>query len=197
MIRGKSPNTTKEIWLKDNLVHRKKGIAVHYKNGKKEWKLNGKRHRDNGLPASVDGEKLEWWVKGRRHRDNGLPAVEDIVKKEWWEFGKRNRKGDLPAIEYFNGDKEWYKKDKRHRDNRLPAVKYSTGIKEYWFDGRHLFYNQEEDAFYLDFKKEILHSYGDYATKIQKNGTKEYYCDNFLHRENFPAVIYPNGDFEY
>ena len=42
-----------------------------------------------------------------------------------------------------------------------------------------------------------MHSYGDYATKIQKNGTKEYYYDNFLHRENFPAVIYPNGDFEY
>ena len=33
-----------------------------------------------------------------------------------------------------------------------------------------------------------------YDIKIDKFGTKRYYVNNILHRENGPAVVYVNGD---
>jgi len=55
-----------------------------FKNGYKEWYLNGKLHREDG-PAFeyADGSKF-WYINGKLHREDG------------------------PACEYANGDKEWW-----------------------------------------------------------------------------------------
>lgn len=60
--------------------------SVIYKNGTKEWRLNGCLHRIK-LPAVeyANGDK-EWWVCGKRHRSDG-PAVVIGNKQFWFEHG--------------------------------------------------------------------------------------------------------------
>jgi len=109
---------------------------------------------------------------------NLFASVPDLGScRHWIKNGIIHRRDDFPAVEYKNGCKKWYKLGKMHRDNDLPA----------WIDpdGRGYFY--EFGARYYIEKHE--------------NGTKEYY-DYYsgyyrLHKDNCPAVVYANGDFEY
>jgi len=52
---------------------------------------------------------------------------------------------------------------------------------------------------YLDeYGKFIYHSFDDEPAIIWKNGTKYWYKDNKIHRDNnLPAVIWSNGNYEY
>jgi len=62
------------------------GLLV-FKDGTREWYLNGLRHREDG-PAieGVDGRK-EWFLYGKRHREDG-PAFEGSDgTREWWIHG--------------------------------------------------------------------------------------------------------------
>lgn len=57
------------------ILHREDGPAKIYKNGDKEWFINGVNHRDDGPAAEyVCGEKV-WYKNGQRHREDG-PAIE-------------------------------------------------------------------------------------------------------------------------
>ena len=42
-----------------------------YKNGSKEWYLNGKRHREDGPALELADGRKEWWLNGMCHRENG------------------------------------------------------------------------------------------------------------------------------
>jgi hypothetical protein len=85
-----------------------------FKNGGKEWFLNGKRHREDGPAVEyADGYNKEWWINGKRHREDG------------------------PAIDYANGHKEWYIEGVPHREDG-PAVEYANGYKEWYLNGKKL-----------------------------------------------------------
>lgn len=65
----------------------KKVPKIIYKNGTKEWWVEGKLHRiDDPAIEYANGDK-EWWLYGFRHRANG-PAVIIRNKHYWFERGE-------------------------------------------------------------------------------------------------------------
>lgn len=88
-----------------------------YKNGSKEWYLNGKRHREDGPALELADGRKEWWLNGMCHRENG------------------------PAIEWANGRKSWWVNDKLHRLDG-PAIENPSGRKEWWLND--IQYSEEE-----------------------------------------------------
>ena len=116
-----------------------------------------------------------WKKDGRFHRIKG-PALECPSGSETFWYAsrmKKNGKRNIP-IYYDRVVEAWFKNGEFHRESCLPAVKFSNNYEHFWENG-------------------IQYKFLEY-----ENGTKEY-CDwqNRLHRENEPAVIYPNGDCEY
>ncbi|MEI8270100.1 MAG: hypothetical protein WCG45_01910 [bacterium] len=82
-----------------------------------------------------------------------------------------------------------------------PAIKWRDG-GESWYDNG-FNYEKIEDEFYCatfvrisPFKIE-LNSFSDRPAICYKNGTKEWYRYNKLHRIDGPAVVYLNGDEEW
>ena len=73
-------------------LHCSDNPACKYKNGRKEWWINGKPHREDG-PAieNVNGSK-GWWVDGKLHRLDGPAMIFKDGYEEWWIDGER-----LPA----------------------------------------------------------------------------------------------------
>jgi hypothetical protein len=69
-------------------LHRTDGPAIEYRNGNKEWYINGKRHRLDG-PAVEQPDYKAWWINGKRHRTDG------------------------PAREWTNGPKVWFLNNKQ------------------------------------------------------------------------------------
>jgi hypothetical protein len=73
-----------------NAKHRVDGPAVEWRDGNKEWWVDGKRHRVDGSAVETASSK-HWYVDGKRHRMDG-PAVEWYDGgKEWWVFGVRQK----------------------------------------------------------------------------------------------------------
>ena len=67
---------------------------------------NNNEYTEYQVRVYKDGSK-EWWLNGNRHREDG-PAIERADgTKSWWLNGNRHRE-DGPAIEWADGDKEWY-----------------------------------------------------------------------------------------
>jgi len=59
-----------------------------YKNGTKEWWLNGKRHREDGPAIEYPSGNRYWCLNGELHREDG-PAIErPDGYNEWWLNGK-------------------------------------------------------------------------------------------------------------
>ncbi len=111
-----------------------------YKNGRKDWWVNGKRHRDNELPAIEHKDKKnEWYQDGKRHRDYLLPAVENSMnRREWWSNGELHRDEGLHAVEFkydYDDDfgKLWYVDGMKHRCHDLPGTVMENGYNLEWF----------------------------------------------------------------
>jgi len=94
-----------------NILHKLNGPAIEYKDGRKEWRVNGKKHRLDGPAVTTNFGTKQWWVNGKLHRLNGPAIVWHNGDKEWWANGKRYRL-DGPAIEFNDGCKYWYINDK-------------------------------------------------------------------------------------
>ncbi|RTK95480.1 MAG: hypothetical protein EKK64_06565 [Neisseriaceae bacterium] len=125
-----------EIWINsNNRNHRKKGPAVVYSNGDKEYWIQGRRHRDSDLPAVNSHRGFEYWNNGVKYKIIEQPNG----TKEYWSYlistnsspnSLKLHMENKPAIIYPNGDVEYWQWGKRHRNNG-PAVIY--GNKQYWF----------------------------------------------------------------
>jgi hypothetical protein len=162
----------------DVLPNKFTGI-VEYSNGDKEWFKEGKCHRLDG-PAieQSDGTKY-WYLEGKRHREDG------------------------PAVEFSNGTKAWYKNGDRHREDG-PACEYADGGVWWYLEGQE--YSEEEfnekitKAAVKKIEPIILKL--DWDTPVPflhtgiaefPNGTKFWYKDGNLHREDGPAKEYSSG----
>ena len=96
---------TKEWWV-NGVRHRKDGAAIIWSNGDQEWWVNGNRHRTDGPAVIFVNSKKEWWVEGKLHREDGPAVVYDRDSQEWWLNGLLHRV-DGPAIIWSNGDQDW------------------------------------------------------------------------------------------
>jgi len=108
---------------------------------------------------------------------------------------------DLPAIVYTKLNmKCWYKEGILHRDNELPAVEWGIN-KLYYINGKLLIPNTQPNYIvnkwgnkctYND--KGQLHSYNDQPALVRPNGTKEWWLNGKLIRNNgLPAIVSSAG----
>lgn len=130
---------------------------IEYKNGKKEYYLNGKLHRGNDLPAITHKGTKEWYENGQLHRVNG-PAIEtNKGRKKYYLHGvfqyEEDEKGntvtrnsrdqlhslnDQPSLIGKDGTKRWHHNGLLHRKNG-PAIESHDGkLKTYYKHGKEI-----------------------------------------------------------
>ena len=157
---------------------------------------NGKFHREDGPAVEYANGKKYWYKEGIRHREDG-PAIEYASGyKEWHKEGKIHRE-DGPAIEFANGTKNWFKEGKYHREDG-PACEYHNGGKSWYLEGKK--YTEEEYIVKMTENKIYTKEEFD-ELPVEKRtgcvkspcGTKEWFKEDKLHREDGPAVELPNG----
>ena len=54
-----------------------------FRDGDKEWFLNGERHREDGPAVERENGDKEWYLNGKRHREDG-PAIEWASGQKMW-----------------------------------------------------------------------------------------------------------------
>ena len=141
-----------------------------------------------------------WYKEGNLHREDGSAVEMSNGMKCWFKEGKVHRV-DGPAVEYPCGEKLWYKDDKRHRIDG-PAIEKPDGYKEWWLDGKE--YSEKDwKAKVQELKEpkvktikinnwsEIPESFTGVAE--WPDGTKYWYKEGMLHREDGPAAEYSDG----
>ena len=148
--------------------HRLDGPAVEYRDGLKEWWVNGKRHRDDGPAIEFHSGDKEWWTNGveiKKCYRSGNAII--------WEDANNNRhRDDGPAVEYDDGHYEWHQHGVLHRDDG-PAVEYPNGQEEWYRNGK---LHREDGPAY-----------------VCPNGYEAWYNNDQCHRIGGPAITYPNG----
>ena len=202
-----------KIWCKNGKYHRKDGPAFVYNNGEKKWYLNNVEYTEKVFKEKVNNKSqmisknkviktvksngtVTYYLNNKRHREDG-PAVEWANgDKEWYKNNKRHREGG-PALEFSNGDKYWYKNDKLHREDG-PAIEYNSGEKRWYLNDLEYIegdfnkkMNNNKESASNDKIIETVDSNG--TITYEFNGTKQWYRDGKLHREDGPAIEYADG----
>jgi hypothetical protein len=143
-------------------------------------------------------------------------AVYPLGSKEWWLNGQLHRDGG-PAFERYDGYSSWFKNGKVHREDG-PARQWEDGSGQWWLDGKEytkpdweLLVNKlkaklTEEAKVVEKKTEekILslsntNTIPLYYTGIvqRSNGTKSWFLNGRIHREDGPAIEYANGSKQW
>lgn len=131
------------------------------------------------VPVTFSGSQNVIWVMSR---------LSPFYMKEVWykavysTYLKRNIKSKHrlkgPALKFFNNEEEWYIESERY-------FKITTD------------FSQETRTNSIK-NLQIFHSFQGEPAIEYKNGTKEWYYNGFLHREDdLPAIEYANGDKEW
>lgn len=96
--------------------------------------------------------------------------------------------------------KKW-KENLIHRSKiHEPAIEYINGNKTYAHYAEQYLVNKTDDYIetaYLSPYEDERTSIRKHPAVVYKNGTKEWYKSNRLHKSIGPAVVYGNGDCEY
>lgn len=89
-IHDEGTKNERTLWFnEDKHLHREDGPAVIYKNGYKEWRINGLYHREDGPAVTrYDGAKY-WYKNGKCHREDGPAIIFKDGNKEWWLNNER------------------------------------------------------------------------------------------------------------
>ena len=87
---------------KMGVIHRENGPAIIYKNGHKEWVINGKSHRLDGPAIEFANGEKHWIVNGERHRTDG-PAIININNECIWYI-----KGKILSVDKQKKLTNWY-----------------------------------------------------------------------------------------
>ncbi len=207
-----------KAWYKNGFIHREtldeNGVlnpAIINSNDEKFYYLNDEE---------ID---IEQWKKENTELAKIVTDDECEISsngtKRWYKDGKLHRDNDLPAIVYHTGRNVWYKNGKLHRDNDLPAVNFADGYKEWYKNGfihretldengvlnpaiinindEKFYYLNDEEIDIEQWKKENIKAekiVTDDECEISSNGTKRWYKDGKLHRDNdLPAIVYHTG----
>ena len=70
------------------ILHREDGPAVIYKDGRKEWYMNGQLHRVGGPAIETEYGSKFWIFYNKIHRVDGPAVISSNGKLEWWLNGK-------------------------------------------------------------------------------------------------------------
>jgi hypothetical protein len=89
---------TKRWRNKKGKLHRLDGPAVEWRNGSKEWWVDGFRHRSDGPSIVYTDGHMEWHVIGMRHREDGPAIIYNDGTMEWFIIDVHYRKKE----EYFD-----------------------------------------------------------------------------------------------
>lgn len=145
--------------------------------------LNFGRNEDmskNGWYAESDGTQ-KCYKDGKLHCDNGPAEVRPNGTQLFYKNGKLHRDGNLPAMVGVGGTKKYAVNGKYHRVGGEPAIIWSKSpyAKEWWVNG-------------------------EIQKAVKRDGVIEHYAPGCnerdearFHREDGPAVIFPNGREEF
>lgn len=114
--------------------------------------------------------------------------IKRIRESDCWHYWKKDRRYHrrkvLPAVDVFPND------------NGILSQSFCNKFSEYWFYG----FNYISNGDFVEIDR-VLSIWENPPTLFFLNGTKQWHyghssCD-CLHRVERPAVIYPNGDYEW
>ena len=184
-----------KCWYKEGKLHREDGPAVECANGDKFWYKKDQLHREDGPAIEYANGNKCWYKEGKFHREDG-PAIEFANgNKEWYKENKLHRE-DGPAVEYANGDKYWYKDNDLHREGG-PAIEWSDGRVEYWLED--VRYTKDKYEAKMSEKVWTAEEFNELPTEKQigcfnfVDGSKRWYKEGLLHREDGPALESAHG----
>lgn len=116
----------KEWYNSKNQLHRLDGPAIEYRDGQKEWWVNGKRHREDGPAIEYRNGGKAWYQDGKLHRTDGPAALLGGGHKGWYLNGVELTEQEFLARTSFNTPADWYAialKDKKFQDAHLKYEK--------------------------------------------------------------------------
>jgi len=146
-----------------------KSIKVNY-GGVIAWYYNGVLHREGG-PAYIEGDyHKEWWYKGKLHRENG-PAIEDSGLEEWYLYG--NKFYEKIVCDSGRVIETYYDEQGNLHNDIGPSRISSCGCEE-WY--KHGIPHRDDDK-------------PAYTTCSNHGGSRKWFVDGEVHRENGPAII--------
>ena len=83
-IMSVSNTGTKTCRNAQGQLHRLDGPAVEWRNGSKEWWVDGFRHRSDGPSLVYNDGHMEWHLRGMRHREDGPAIIYNDGAMEWF-----------------------------------------------------------------------------------------------------------------
>lgn len=163
------------------------------------WRLpDGTPHREDGPAMILNDGEIRWMIDGQLHREDG-PAVENKYSKEWWVNGQHHRE-DGPAVEGRDGHQDWWVRGKRHRIDG-PAYINPPYEPLWFFEGKKVT-EEEHRALVAKLREEgppnsepPPHATDMIPIRRIRSGGREVWSlpDGRLHREDGPAVVFPDG----
>ena len=184
-------------WYKNGKLHRENGPAIDYGNGELYYYKNGKYHSYNDQPCIDDDGNHKWYKNGKLHRENGPAIIKKNGTKVWYFYGNKHSYNDQPAVIKKDGTLKWYKNGKLHRENG-PAIIISKENKNELSNC--IFVNKKflYHVYKVWVKNNLIHNDNGHAIEY-KNGDKQWYLNNKLHRIDGPANLkYENKyDFDF
>jgi hypothetical protein len=187
-------------WHYAGLLHRRDGPALVKKNGPYKWYRHGLLHRADG-PAVIDGNMVEYWLHGKLHRLDG-PAVLRKVEESWYLDGRLHR-ADGPAKIARGNLSQWYRRGSLTRsiggDGRsvsLPAHYEMLDLKN---NSRLGLLPRSSLCVEPDMlaKRESLARLPAMTDMARKGAPMMWLAGGQLHREDGPALVWPDGTQEW
>lgn len=145
-------------------------------------------------PAVVSRDCTEWYIDGMLHRLNG-PAVMYLTGFNAWyirglnckPIAKKAMRSDARAADYVALE------NTRMLALMREGLQFSVGVLVYQtriYAPRYIIDGIPRGC-------TMIHSIGDEPASILGDGTRKWYSYGQLHRENGPAIEYPNGDRDW
>jgi len=139
-----------------------------------------------------DGSKC-YFQGDHLHREDG-PAIEYANGDRRWYLNNRLHREDGPAIDVVNGTKSWYKDGILHRKDG-PAIERPNGTKSWYFKGIYVGEGDHPDPDLWERLTSVELNGGPLLNGciVDLEGYTWSYKDDQLHREDGPAVEWPDG----
>ena len=189
-------------WYKHGLLHREDGPAIIDAVGNKAWHRDGELHRDqNDGPAQINlgkfGEVLSvaFYENGKLHRDNDKPALiinSPTRRYEWYQHGSLHRPSGK-AASISGATKvplEEYKTSRARKRSQERQRRAGSSIPQW---KAHADTRPLNHGFILSWYNQGHLHREDGPAIIYPDGRTEWYQDDWLHREDGPAIEWPNG----
>jgi len=178
-------------WYKNGKIHREDGPAIEYGNGEIYYYRYHKLHNYNDEPSIDEDGNQKWYKYGKLHRENGPAIIKKNGSKYWYFYGNRHSYNDQPAVIKKDGTLKWYKYGKLHRDNGPALIIINNDLNNSIWLNNNFFYN----VYKVWIQNNLIHNSNSHAIEY-KNGNKQWYLYNELHRINGPANLIRLNEYD-